>query len=252
MKVTSEKLINLMIVLYKSMYPNDDLIITPNFIFSNNFHNDAIKIYKKFDYNDDYIERIEMRASWNKTAGITIYNKKMSLPPTIVLNNKILQENTILHELTHVSDYYEYAKRNNFLDKSFMDLLNEPNFHCLYLFSEFRAFYRDSMFIESDLNQEVQLRTESLIQEQEISINSQQLETYNYVNIRFCAFFCAYMDKCLNVVEVDELLNAKSENKIHELIKFLYPLRNTNFKELEKHFEKFNKILNSMINKNGI
>lgn len=248
MQFTSEELVNTMILLYKAMYPNDELI-TPNFIFSDNFHKDAVKVYKEFEYTDEYMKGLEMRASWNTTAGLTINNKEMNLPPTIVLNKKLLQENTILHELTHVSDYYGYAKRNNYLDKSFMDLLELPNFTCLYLFSEFRAFYRDSMFVQSNLSEIVDVRTKLLSQEQEEAINSQQLEAYHYANISYCGFFCAYLNKCCDTDEIDNFLSEESKNLIHELIKFLYPLRNKNFVELEKYFDKFKEILESMINK---
>ncbi len=248
MQFTSEELTNTMILLYKDMYPNEELI-TPHFIFSDNFHEDVVKVYKEFEYTDEYMERLETRASWDTTAGLTINNKKMKLPPTIVLNKEILQENTILHELTHVADYYGYAKRNNYLDKSFMDLLKLPNFTCIYLFSEFRAFYRDNMFVQRNLSEIVKLRTRLFSQEQEEAVNSQQLEAYHYANISYCALFCAYMDKCLSVDEVNKFLKAESANLIHELTKFLYPLRNKKFQELEKSFDKFKKILDSMINK---
>lgn len=248
MQFTSEELVNTMILLYKTMYPNDELII-PNFIFSDNFREDAVKVYKEFGYTDEYMEGLEMRASWNTTVGLTINNKKMNLPPTIVLNKKLLQENTILHELTHVSDYYGYAKRNNFLDNSFMDLLELPNFTCIYLFSEFRAFYRDNMLIQKDLSEIVKLRTKMLSQEQEETVNSQQLEAYHYANISYCGLFCAYLDKCFNTDEINTFLREESKNLIHELIKFLYPLRNKKFEELEKYFEEFNEILESMISK---
>lgn len=248
MQFTSEELVNTMILLYKTMYPNDELI-TPNFIFSDNFRENAVKVYKEFGYTDEYMEGLEKRASWNTTVGLTINNKKMSLPPTIVLNKKILQENTILHELTHVSDYYGYAKRNNFLDKSFMDLLELPNFTSIYLFSEFRAFYRDNMFVQRNLNEIVNLRSKLLSQEQEEAVNLQQLEKYHYVNISYCALFCAYMDKCLNADAINNLLNGESKNIIHDLIKFLYPLRNKKFEELEKYFDEFYEILETMISK---
>lgn len=248
MQFTSEELVNTMILLYKTMYPNDELII-PKFIFSDSFREDAIKVYKEFGYTDEYMKVLEMRASWDTTAGLTINNKKMNLPPTIVLNKKLLQENTILHELTHVADYYGYAKRNNCLDKSFMDLLEFPNFTCIYLFSEFRAFYRDNMFVQKNLSEIVELRTKLLSQEQEETVNSQQLEAYHYANISYCALFCAYLDKCFDTDEINNFLREESKNLIHELIKFLYPLRNKNFHELEKYFDSFKAILDSMENK---
>jgi len=231
---------------YHTLFPNETFP-TPQIVLSYDIHNDAIKSYRNFNYSDDDIQQIEDRArgSWNNIRAVTIYDK-MNLPPLIITNALNYEQETFIHELTHVSDFYNYCKRHNLSELTFLEFKEVNDFLLVYLLTEFRAFYRCAMYCFKDLNKQMDIEYNTLSRCQDEAIKNQQLESYYYCTIRFTAFYCAQMERyCQD--KVNSILHDQDKNILHTLFKFLYPLRNKSFDEIENHFPKFRMILDSFI-----
>lgn len=241
--LTKER-IELEIKRYQLLYPNENFMI-PNIIPSLNFHHDAIKIYQQQGFSDDYIEELESRANWNTTCALTIHNSNMKYAPIILVNVLLWKDDTIIHELTHVSDYYEYIKSIDG-DLLYMDFLDSEDFLPVYLFSEFRAFYRGSLNSDEDLYNRMKFEQSIFKEEQEKAIKEQQLEAY-YHSVKYVAMFIALMQKELTDEQINDIMNSDDDNLIHKLIKFLFPLRNKSFVELIENFTSFHDLLDSFI-----
>ena len=84
---------------------------------------------------------------------------------------------------------------------------------------------------------------------QQKTIQNQQLEAYYYNSVSFVGFYCAFLDKCTNEDTIKSVMEQSDANMIHVLVKFLYPLRNKAFEELEKYFDSFQNILDTFISK---
>lgn len=240
--------IDLEIQLYQKLFPNENFI-TPNVKVAGNLEKEAKEMYRSFDYPEDYIKSLDDRASWKSTVALTIANKTMGMPPTIVISGQLWRDDTMLHELTHVNDYYGYAKRNDLLDMTYMDFLRIPYFQEIYLFSEFRAFYRGTMYSKKDLRTRIEYERKKFQERQEEAIEKQQLEAYYYHLVSFVAFYCAFLDKFSSQDETESLLSADDINSVHTLTKFLFPQRNKEFSELEKICEEFHALLDMFIDK---
>jgi len=231
---------------YHNMFPTE-IFPTPQIVFSYDIHNDTIKSYHNFNYPDDYIQLIENRArvSWNSIRAVTIYDK-MNVPPLIITNVLNYEKETFIHELTHVNDYYNYCKRHNLLELTYLKFREINDFLLVYLLTEFRAFYRCAMYCIKDLNKQMDIEYNILNKSQATAIKNQQLESYYYCIIRFTAIYCAHTEKYYQA-EVNSILHDQDKNMIHSLFKFLYPLRNKSFAEIENHFPKFKMLLDSFV-----
>lgn len=232
--------------IYQATYPEEDFPV-PEILISHNFHQDAIEVYKKFGYPNDYINEIEERANWDSTRALTIHNKRMKLPSQIIIDETGWRDDTLLHELTHISDYYNYCSRNNYLEINYLEFLKLDYFMCIYLFSEFRAFYRCAMFSKEDLKKRMEFESKTFQRRQQKTIQNQQLEAYYYHSVSFVGFYCAFLDKYTNEDTIKSVMEQSDANMIHVLIKFLYPLRNKTFEELEKYFNLFQNVLDTFI-----
>lgn len=240
--------INLEVQLYQTKYPYENFIL-PEIVTSNNFHQDAINIYKELGYSDHYLAGIEKRAIWDSTIALTIFNNiRIKHPPRIIINELHWRDDTILHELTHISDYYNYCQKNNYLDHTFLEFLQLKDHMCVYLFSEFRAFYRCAMHSKENIEKRLEFETQQLERRQEKSIQAQQLEAYYYYSVSYAGFFCSYLSKGSSKEEVEKFIRQTDANLIHMLIKFLYPLKDKSFEELENCFPAFQKVLEKFVN----
>ena len=231
--------------LYKKKYPNENFPM-PEIVASLNFYKDAISTYKDFNYPDDYIKNLNKK-NWKSTVALTINNFNLAYTPKIIINEFLWREDTILHELTHVSDYYDYCKRHNYLNLTFLELLDLEDFICIYLFSEFRAFYRGALYSSEDLKVQLEYETKEFNNNQVKAIDMQDLEAYYYHSIRYIGFYCAYIEKNASKYEIDYILQRNDSNIIHTLIKFFYPLREKDFCELETYITEFKSILDNMV-----
>lgn len=242
--------INLEVQFYQKMYPTEKFQI-PEIITSGKFYQDVISIYKEYGYSENYLAGIEKRANWNSTIALTIFNKQMKLPPIIIIDECHRRDDTILHELTHVSDYYNYCRRHNYLDHTYLEFIELNDHRCVYLFSEFRAFYRCAMFAKENLKERISFETDQFERRQEKSIQTRQLEAYYYHSVSYAGFFCAYLTKCFTEEDVNKFIQQPDANLIHMLIKFLYPLKDKSFEELENYFPAFQEVLKKFINLNS-
>lgn len=243
-----EKRIELEIKHYKLKYPDEEFQL-PEIVASFDFHKDAINIYKEFNYPSEYIDQLDKMANWNTTVALTINNFNMSFPPKIIIRASEWRDDTILHELTHVSDYYGYCKRHNYLNLNYLEFLELKEFICIYLLSEFRAFYRGALFSDEDLSQRIEYEMNEFQRNQIKAIDKQNLEAYYYHSIKYVGFCCAYYEKNLSENEVASIMHKEDINIIHTLMKFLYPLRSKTFSEMESYIIEFQSILDKMISK---
>jgi len=245
-KALLKKRIDLEIQLYKKNYPDEEYPL-PEVLISHNFRNDVLNKYKELGYTQDYIESIDARANWESTIAVNINGFKMGDSSHIIIDDSKWRDDTLLHELTHTSDYYNYCKRNNCLGISYMEFLDKDDYLCVYLLSEFRAFYRSAMFSAENLANRMEYETETFNRRQREAIVKQEVEAYYYHMISYAGFFCAYFDKCVGYEDTQAMLSAKDRNMVHTLIKFLYPLRNKSFVELEKYIVEFKLLLDSFV-----
>ena len=89
----------------------------------------------------------------------------------------------------------------------------------------------------------------TLITKQTEAIQKHNIKEYYYHSIKYIGFYCACIDKNLPQETIEQILQKKDENVMQTLVKFLYPLRNKAFIELESHINEFQDILNKMIDK---
>lgn len=244
----TEKHIELEIKLYKLKYPNEKFPI-PEIVISFDFHKDAINIYKEFNYPNWYIDRVDKRGNWDTTKALTIYSINMKNSPKIIIKAFEWRDDTILHELTHVSDYYGYCKRHNYLNLNYLEFIEIKEFICVFLFSEFRAFYRGGLYSDEDLQQRMEYEKNEFERNQMKTIEEQNLEAYYYHSIKYVGFYCAYCEKCVPKEEIEIILCEQDKNIIHTLIKFLYPLKDKSFNEIESYINEFQGILDKMVDK---
>ncbi len=231
---------------YKSKYPDEEFPI-PEIVASFNFKEDTINTYKEFNYPNEYILKVDKRANWNTTAAITIFNSNMNLQSKIIVNAFNSINDTIFHELTHVSDYYSYCKSHNYLN--YLELIQLKEFICIYLFSEFRAFYRGILYCDEEIEKRVKYETTEFSKIQQATIDKQNLEVYYYHSIKYISLYCVYLEKCVSKEEITNILLDEDKNILHIILKFLYPLRNKKFSEMEIYFNDFQNILDKMISK---
>lgn len=119
----------------------------------------------------------------------------------------------------------------------------------IHLFSEFRAFYRGALYSNENLRQRLEYENSTLITKQTEAIQKHNIKEYYYHSIKYIGFYCACIDKNLPQETIEQILQKKDENVMQTLVKFLYPLRNKAFIELESHINEFQDILNKMIDK---
>lgn len=242
------KSVNLGIEYYKLKYPDEEFQL-PEVVISFDFHKDTINMYKEFHYPSDYINLVDKMMNWDTTIALTIFNYNQIDRLKIILNAFKLRDDTILHELTHVSDFSNYIIRHNYLNFNYLEYLDLKDSMYIHLFSEFRAFYRGALYSNEDLRQRLEYENAALITKQTEAIQKQNIEEYYYHYIKYIGFFCAYIDKNLPKETIEQILQKKDEDVIETLVKFLYPLRNKAFIELESHINEFQDILNKMIDK---
>ena len=243
-----EERIELEIELYKLKYPNEEFP-TPEIIVSFDLHKDAINIYKEFNYPSEYINQLDKISNWDSTIALTIYRVNMKNSPKVIVMASRWRDDTILHELTHVSDYYGYCKRHNYLQLNYLEFIEIKEFICIYMFSEFRAFYRGSLYSNEDLGQRMEYETNEFERNQKEAIDKQNLEEYYYHSIKYVGFYCAYFEKCVPKEKIKSILYEQDINIIHTLLKFLYPLRDKSFDEIESYINEFQSILDKMVDK---
>ncbi|MCM1222654.1 MAG: hypothetical protein NC548_50155 [Lachnospiraceae bacterium] len=241
-----EKRIELEMKYYKLKYPDEEFQM-PEIIVSFDFRKDAINIYKEFNYPSEYIDQLDKMANWDTTVALTINGFNMNVPSKIIVRAFGWRDDTILHELTHVSDYYGYCKRHNYLGLNYLEFLDLKEFICVYLFSEFRAFYRGALHSDEDLRQRLKYETNEFQRNQIETIDKQNLEAYYYHSIKYVGFYCAYFEKYTPEEKIASILYEDDVNIIHTLLKFLYPLRNKSFNEMETYINEFQIILDKMV-----
>ncbi len=242
------KNVTLGIEYYKLKYPDEEFQV-PEVIISFDFHKDTINIYKEFNYPSDYINLVNKTANWDTTIALTISNYNQIDQSKIILNAFKLRDDTILHELTHVSDFSNYITRHNYSGLNYLEFSNLKNSIYIHLFSEFRAFYRGALYSNENLRQRLEYENSTLITKQTEAIQKHNIKEYYYHSIKYIGFYCACIDKNLPQETIEQILQKKDENVMQTLVKFLYPLRNKAFIELESHINEFQDILNKMIDK---
>lgn len=240
------KRIDLELRLYSQLYPSETFVM-PEIVVSYDFHREALNIYRDFGYPKKYIAKIDCRANWDTTVALTIFNQKMFQKSKIIINVFTWRDDTVIHELTHVSDYYNYCRRNNKLELSYLEFLSLDDFQSVYLLSEFRAFFRGAKNQGNDLKEQLSFEMNKFNEIQCKTIENQNIEAYYYHLIRVIAFYCAYIEKFFSEHEINKILSHKDENLLHLLFKFLYPLRNKTFETYEKYFDEFKAILDKFI-----
>ncbi len=231
---------------YKLLYSNEKFEM-PEILISHNFKEDVINTYKECHYPDTYIAMVERKCHWESTVALTIFEYNFNAPPKVIVNAFRWRDDTILHELTHVSDYYSYLQRHDYPDLNYIDSLKRKEFIGVHLLSEFRAFYRGALLSKEDLKQRIIFETREFEKNQERTITDQNLEAYYYHSVKYVGYYCAYCQKYCTEDQIREELNHEDINIIHTLIKFLFPLRDKTFEELENCFNDFQRLLDSMV-----
>ena len=130
------KNVTLGIEYYKLKYPDEEFQV-PEVIISFDFHKDTINIYKEFNYPSDYINLVNKTANWDTTIALTISNYNQIDQSKIILNAFKLRDDTILHELTHVSDFSNYITRHNYSGLNYLEFSNLKN--SIYIFIYFQS-----------------------------------------------------------------------------------------------------------------
>lgn len=170
----------------------------------------------------------------------------MSSPAQIIINSMRERDDTILHELTHISDYYTYCKHHNLFNITYLEFLELKEYICVNLFSEFRAFYRSALSSTEDICQRLEYETIQFSTRQQKAIEQQNLDAFYYQIVSYASYHCAYLEKTYSQEQINTLLT-NEKNYIFTLIKFLYPLRNKSFVELEPYYTPFRKFLDHLI-----
>lgn len=236
--------------MYDLLYP-DDNFVTPVFIVTANLRDSALNFYNKYNYSDNYITDVTKRAHWDTTIGLTLYGGSLSDVYIFINIQYFLTDNnffTILHELTHVNDYYLFCQKNNLFSEKYESFIKSTFFPKLYFLSEFRAHYRCFSRISiEDLNKLFKVQCQTFSQCQQEAIESQQLEVFNYIVARFLGISCNYIEKCMTPFQQNNILLSEKDDYIADFHKLLYPLRNASFIEIQKHLPELSFIMNKMI-----
>ena len=149
-RMVLQERVKLEIERYKLLYSNEKFEM-PEILISHNFKEDVINTYKECHYPDTYIAMVERKCHWESTVALTIFEYNFNAPPKVIVNAFRWRDDTILHELTHVSDYYSYLQRHDYPDLNYIDSLKRKEFIGVHLLSEFRAFYRGALLSKEDL-----------------------------------------------------------------------------------------------------
>ncbi|HHX60605.1 MAG TPA: hypothetical protein GX707_07820, partial [Epulopiscium sp.] len=190
---------------------------------------------------------------------ISMLNGTLVLPatayekPHILISNNAVDDDalfvgTIIHELTHIHDYYDFAKHNGIEDLKAIQGM--PNFSGLYFWSEFHArrtgyyFYRKiyKSFVNDSLSTEDEIKhikkTECPFQfdylKNELSKNENNPTQFLYSIMQFLGRYSVWQDLFPEVFNKGTLpgeLVASFDNRITDIYDFLY--NNSTFDDIK-------------------
>lgn len=246
---------------YKLKYP-DEIVDFAEVIMVDDMRKTALETYRQFKYPDEYIEKIDKkRATWQTTVGLTIFNKTMGEAPRILISRKLRQSNTFMHENTHINDYYAFCSKHNYLDLNFLEFLELPEFEAIYLLSEYRAFYKDFIYVEEGLVEngksiDFQDEREILQLHKDLgnAFEQQNLEYFKYIIMHFVGKYSAFTKLYPKKMKDIEILLVTYDERIFNLNKFLYSLRDLSLINLEPYFKEFTSYIRHIVygSKNAI
>lgn len=235
-------LVNSTIEHYHNHFPNEHFP-NPEVSISNEFREDAIEKLAELGYPNNYIELYKKRGNWNSTAALTLSHDPMNMF-SIILNIQSMQDDTLFHELVHVSDYYSYYESQGKRNLSFLEFLESEDYWWVYLLSEYRAFYRCGVIFSDRITYDIQNSWESSLQRQRLAIENEQLEAYYYELVKFSGIYCATLEKTAAKSEIAEMLKrGEAEGPMQRLISFLYSIKDQAFPDLKNHSQALNQIL---------
>lgn len=191
------------------------------------------------------------RANWSSTIGLTLYGNSLSDVYVMINIQYFLTDNnfcTILHELTHVNDYYAFCQKNYLFSEKYESFVKSTSFPELYFLSEFRAHYRcfSQMPIE-DLKSHFNAQCQTFSERQQEACEAQQIEAFNYIVAKFLGVSCNFIVKCMTPSQQDNILLSAKDDYITAFHKLLFPLKNASFLEIEKHLQELSSIMSMMI-----
>ena len=109
--------------------------------------NDMYETQKKYGFSDEKIRSLDektARKNWKHVAACMKYPKSMDEPFTLLFKRSYLEKapiyekyRLVFHELTHIIDYKNYARLNNY--KSYADLFSDPKSVLFQNWSEYHA-----------------------------------------------------------------------------------------------------------------
>lgn len=235
---------------YSLLYPSDNFIV-PQIIVTPDIKRSTLNFYIRNHFSEKYISNIMLnRANWNTTAALTLFGKSMA-DVYILLNLRYYLSgghHTIIHELTHINDYYSYCKDNNLLYIKYEDFIENPHFPPLYFLSEFRAHYRCASQLSLDkLEEEFEWQCETLSERQQKAVETQQLEIFNYIVASFLGISCNFIERCMPQPQQRGVLLSQKKDYITVLQKLLFSIKNLAFSDASKYIHQISEIMNSMV-----
>ena len=231
---------------YNNHFPTENFP-KPEVSFSNGLREDAIEKLAELGYPNSFIELYSKRGSWNSTAALTLCHNPMNMF-SIIVNIQSIREDTLFHELVHVSDYYSYYESQDNRNLSFLEFLESEDYSWVYLLSEYRAFYRCGVLFSDSITYDIQTIWELSLQRQRQAVEYDQLEAYYYELMKFSGIYCATLEKTAANVEIAEMMKrGETEGPMQRLISFLYTIKDQTFPDLRKHAQTLNEILQEFL-----
>ena len=235
---------------YSLLYPSDDLIL-PQIIVTANIKNSALNFYTQNNFSEKYISNIMLnRANWNTTSALTLFGQSLADVYILINAHYYLNGNrhTIIHELTHINDYYSFCKNNDSLTIKYEDFIERSDFPALYFLSEFRAHYRCASQLSLDkLKEDFEWQCKTLSERQQKAIESQQLEAFNYIAASFLGTSCSFIERCMTQSQQNAVLLSPKNDYLAVLHKLLYPIKSLSFSDASQYLQQLSSIMNSMI-----
>ena len=235
---------------YSLLYPSDNLIL-PQIIVTANIKRSALNFYTQNNFSEKYISNIMLnRANWNTTSALTLFGQSLADVYILINAHYYLNGNhhTIIHELTHINDYYSFCKNNDLLTSKYEDFIERCDFPALYFLSEFRAHYRCASQLSLDkLKEDFEWQCKTLSERQQKAIESQQLEAFNYIVASFLGTSCSFIERCMTQAQQNAVLLSPKNDYLAILHRLLYPIKSLSFSDASQYLQQLSIIINSMI-----
>ena len=235
---------------YSLLYPSDNFTL-PKIIVTADIKNSALNFYTQNNFSEKYISDIMLnRANWNTTSALTLFGQSLADVYMLINAHYYLNGNhhTIIHELTHINDYFSFCKNNDLLTNKYEDFIERSDFPALYFLSEFRAHYRCASQLSLDnLKKDFEWQCKTLSERQQKAIESQQPETFNYIVASFLGTSCSFIERCLTQSQQNAVLLSPKNDYLAVLRKLLYPIKSLSFSDASQYLQQLSRIMDSMI-----